>query len=175
MRILIVTCIVAVQVAFASAALQRPVRSSHFAVGGHRSSEVSRTCDKIREIKKLPFRRDEFTVEGFKKLDPVYAEFRQLGDAIVPCSIAKMTNKSGMEDPSQAPHYGQVAEGDVAFWVFLDITGMTMEDALPQSLKQDYKERGRFAYLDWVRKDPVNRKTLQEKVKQWYARQSKSK
>jgi hypothetical protein len=175
MRASILVCIITIQLAVLSPTLQRSVRFSHFANENRPSSEASRTCNKIRNIKKLPFRRDEATAEAFKQLDPVYGEFRQLGDTIVPCLISKITDKTAMEDPSQAPHYGLVTVGDVAFWVMLDITGMTAEEALPLTVRQDYKERGRFAYLDWVRRDPVNRKTLQETVKQWYAKQSKTK
>ncbi len=152
--------------------ISRAATPSDHLASDRTSSNSNQLCGEIARIKILPFRRHDFTVEGLKHLDPVYAEFRQAGDSIIPCLIAKITDTTPMDDPSQAPHYGRVAVGDVAFWLSLDITGIPIEEALPQSIKQDYSERGRYAYLGWVRRESANRKTLQDNVKRWYARQA---
>lgn len=136
--------------------------------------EARRLCKKLVLIKKLPFRRDEAEIEAFKLLDPTYGEFRERGEAMVPCLIQRITDTVIMDDPSQAPHYGQVVVGDVAFWVFLHITGMHLEDALPDMAKVEFKERGRYAYLDWVRKTPANRSQLQRNVRSWFEQRSKA-
>ncbi len=143
------------------------VRPSRPVTEDRGSNENSQLCDKIRFIKRLPFQRDESAPDAFKGIDSVYGEFRERGNAMIPCLIAKVTDRTGMEDPTQAPHAGRVAVGDVAFWVFLDITGMDLVDALPPSVREDYKERGRYAYLDWIRKGLANRKTLQANLRKW--------
>jgi hypothetical protein len=131
------------------------------------AQEAQVLCKHISDIKRLPFHRDEAPTEAFKELDPVYGRFRELGDAAVPCLIAEVTNVTVMDDPRQAPTYRPVRVGDVAFWVFMDITGMPYQEALPGSVQKREEKEGAYAYFTWVKK-PRNRRLLQQRLQAWY-------
>jgi hypothetical protein len=150
--------------------------SSSVAYAGSRATEETiaarRLCSRVADIKRLPFRRDEVNVEAFKQLDPVYGELRMMGDAVAPCLIAEVTNRARMKDPRQAPIYKPVLVGDVAFWVFLDITGMQLETALPQDIRKKFKNQGIYAYFDWIRRSG-NREKLQANLSKWYANRTR--
>ena len=138
------------------------------------SNQVNRLCNQIRKVKTMPLKANEGGLKYFKALDPVYGRFRELGDAMVPCLIRKVTEDTEMADPSQAPHYGPVAVGDVAFWIFSDITGIPWEAALPPDAWERFKQTGRFGFLDWVRANPDHRKILQARIREWYSKSSKT-
>src|SRR5712692_9550028 len=94
-------------------------------VDSKKAQEAGNLCRRIAEIKVLPLKPAEGTVEGFKKLDPVYGEFRALRNVAVPCLIDQIVNETVMRDPRQSPRYGiPVRIGDTALFVFTDITGM---------------------------------------------------
>lgn len=175
MRIVGIACLTIMQLVISLPSIPVPGASPHILMNGGESEEITRLCAKIVEIKRLPLKREEGGLEFFKALDPVYGQFRELGDAMVPCLISKVTDENVMDDPSQAPHYGLVTVGDVAFWVFLDITGMPFEKALPPPVRKDYESRGYFAYFDWVRESPAHRTILQKNIEHWYAKRAKQK
>ena len=138
-------------------------------------NNVKEVCSRITQIKTLPIKADEGDLAFFKGLDPAYGQFRELGQAAVPCLIGKLTDSTVMNDPRQAPRVGPVTVADVALWVFCDITGMNLKQALPPSMRRDYKERGEYAYLDWVRADAKHRKIVQQNVTKWYSEHSSPK
>ncbi|HET9839403.1 MAG TPA: hypothetical protein VFR84_14320 [Candidatus Angelobacter sp.] len=138
-------------------------------------SHAREVCSRITQIKMLPMKPNEGDLNFFKGLDPAYGQFRELGEAAVPCLIGKLTDRAVMNDPRQAPRVGPVTVGDVALWVFCDITGMQLQQALPAAIRRDYKERGEYAYLDWVRADSKHRKIVQQNVTKWYSEHSSRK
>jgi len=136
-------------------------------VAEHESSatqNLSELCEKIQEIKILPFK-------GEPVEDEVYNEMIEAGDSIVPCLIDKMTDTTLMADPRQSVHFGGTRVGDVAFWVILRITGEDLRCFLPEDVRAKWKDQGIYAYFGFI-KDPKNRKVLQENVRQLFDERS---
>lgn len=125
--------------------------------------EPSALCERIGEIKELPFRADE------RGIDPVYDSFVDAGEAVVPCLITKVADTTKMPDPRSAPRYPDIDNkvGDVAFWVLLRITKRSMSEFLPSEVNKDSEDVGVYAYFTYVKKNE-NRLALQARLFEWY-------
>ena len=116
-------------------------------------------CNKVHEIRTMSFKGEH--VE-----DEVYNEMLEAGDSVLPCLVKKMTDTTLMPTPRPAVAYGGTTAGDVAFFVFLDITGEDIESFLPEMYREKYDTQGVYAYYRYVETED-NRKMLQENVRQW--------
>ena len=124
------------------------------------SPDPETLCHQVPEIRVLPFKGD-------KGRDRVYDSLVTAGDAVVPCLIDEITNLTHMSDPRETPKFADTRVGDVAYFVFTDITKMNFTDPLPPNVKEEYKADGVYAYFRFVEK-PENRKEIQRYLLDWY-------
>lgn len=126
-------------------------------------SEAEFLCDRLSEIKQLPFK-------GRPVDDELYNKIIGQGKAIVPCLIDKITDVTKMKDPRSAPTYPDFRVGDLAFFLLVRITGTPFEQTLPDSVKAKMKQEGVYAYFEYV-EFPDNRRALQENWQAWLKNQ----
>jgi hypothetical protein len=77
-----------------------------------------------------------------------------------------------MPDPRQAPTYDGVVVGDVAFWILVEIARVDFTAMLPEDVAERFKERGVYAYFEYVAL-PFNRAELQQRWRSWWRTSSK--
>ena len=128
-------------------------------------SDPAQLCNRISQIKRMPFHKAGPEVD-YSKLDKTYDEFRKAGSQVIPCLVQKITDKTPMPDPRQAPIYSAVRVGDVAFWLLNDIADVPFEAMLPEPVQEEMRTRGVYAYFGWVKHDR-NRRILQNNVRKW--------
>ncbi len=119
-------------------------------------------CEDLAKIRVLPFKGEQVNDESYNRL--VKAK-----DAAIPCLIAKLTDTTPTQDPRQAPATDIVTIGDVALFVLEDLTGVPLEQMLPDHVREQFKQSGIYAYFEFV-KDPGNRRLLQAAWRDWYAK-----
>lgn len=120
-------------------------------------------CDRIVDIKELPFDPEE------RGIDLVYDTMMDAGETVVPCLITKVTDVTSMPDPRSAPRYPDIDNrvGDVAYFVFLDITKLDLVEFLPPDVKKRFVDVGVYAYFKYVERKE-NRVKLQGRLSEWY-------
>jgi hypothetical protein len=110
-------------------------------------------------LPEIPHKKDVYVK------DPIYNGLMKMGEKAIPCLIDKLTDKTPMPDPRQAPT-ANVSVGDVAFFMLWDITERPIEESLPPDIRETYKAEGIWAYLKYVENDN-NRMDLQENWREW--------
>lgn len=116
-------------------------------------------CQNLHELKKMPHKK------GVRVKDPIYNGLMKMGEKAIPCLIDKLTDKTPMPDPRQAPK-ANVLVGDVAFFMLWDITERPIEESLPPAIRKTYKTEGIWAYIKYVENDK-NRIVLQKNWQEW--------
>jgi hypothetical protein len=71
-----------------------------------------------------------------------------------------------MPNPRKAPKSPNTTIGDVAFFIFLDITQEDLVKFLPDQVAKKYKEQGVYAYFEYSEKIE-NRIELQKRLIRW--------
>jgi hypothetical protein len=117
-------------------------------------------CDRISEIKVLPFKSEHIN-------DAAYNALIEAGDSVLPCLIAKVADTRRMRDPRQAPTYPDIRVGDVAYFVLVHIAKIGFVEMFPAKVQENYKAEGVYAYFEFVRKKR-NRMWLQRRLNEWY-------
>ena len=120
---------------------------------------AQKLCEQLSEVKTLPFKGEPVS-------DVVYNGLMVAGDDAIPCLIDKITDTSRMKDPRQAPSYGDVRVGDVAFFILGDITGVPFEQMLPEAVRSELNDSGVYAYFEYVERYE-NRQELQGRWREW--------
>ncbi len=97
-----------------------------------------------------------------------------VGYAVVPCLIDKVTDTTTMRDPRSEPGFPdvEVTVGDIAFFLLVDIIKINFTEPLPSDVRKQYEESGVYAYFKFV-KNPGNRKKLQDNLRAWYQKHHK--
>ena len=121
--------------------------------------DVNALCSRVSEIKHLPY-KDEPN-------DPVHLALLDVGEAALPCLIEKVADSTLMKDPRIIPGPTDTRVGDVAYFVFLDITKIGFTELLPAKVQKEYETKGVYAY-HWFVSKRKNRLQLQAKLKEWY-------
>jgi len=117
-------------------------------------------CQRLPEMKTMPFKGEPID-------DDVYNGLIALKEAAIPCLIEKITDTNRMNDPRQAPVYGDFRVGDAAFFILLRLTKVSFEEMLPTQVRSKLEDEGVYAYFEYIEK-AENRKTLQTKWRAWY-------
>ena len=117
-------------------------------------------CDRIGEIRTLPFRGEQVD-------DDVFNAFLEHGRNAIPCLIVAITDTNPMPDPRKAPKYDDVVVGDVAVFVLLEITGKPIQEMLPAEISAEFSAKGVYAFFRYVQ-DPKKREIIQGIWKQWW-------
>ena len=128
-------------------------------------SEAETVCQRLPNIKKLPFKDEPIDDENYNK---IVSE----GKAVVPCLIDRITDLSPMKDPRSTPTYPNFRVGDLAFFLLIRITGTPFEQMLPASVTGRMKDEGVYAYFKYVQR-PSNRRALQNKWQTWLKTQGR--
>lgn len=125
--------------------------------------ESQALCERLAEIKELPFYPEE------RGIDSIYDAFMDAGETVVPCLITKVTDTTSMRDPRSAPRYPDIDNkvGDVAYFVFSDITKLDIVEFLPLDVKESFEDDGVYAYFKYVKRKE-NRLKLQDRLFEWY-------
>ncbi len=123
-------------------------------------ADLKLICDQVRQIKTLPFKREE-------GVDASYDSLIKAGAPVIPCLIDKITDTTPMPDPRQTPKFPDVKVGDVAYFVLVDIAKIDFIELFPANVRDGYKQEGVYAYFRFVEK-PANRKKLQDSLRAWY-------
>ena len=116
--------------------------------------------DRINEIKTLPFKGEQVD-------DEVYNQIRNMGDSALPLLIDKISDTTRMRDPRQSPIYENIRVGDIAYFIFIEISNKNFDFIFSEDLKIDYKKEGVYAYFRFVQ-NYQNRIKLKKKLREWY-------
>jgi hypothetical protein len=127
---------------------------------GNRIQDAANLCDRISEIKLLPF-------HGDRGLDTTYDAFIDAGETVVPCLIRKVTDTTAIPDPRETLKSPDTTVGDVAYFLLIEITKLDFAQLLPPDVQEEYKAQGVFAYYKYVQKKK-NRVELQNRLYEWY-------
>lgn len=119
-------------------------------------------CDRVSEIKLLPFK-------GERVDDEAYNSLIDAGEVAIPCLIEKITDTRRMGDPRHAPTYPDVRVGDVAYFVLIEVTKLDFIEMLPAAVQKQYKNDGVYAYFRYVQRKQ-NREQLRRSLREWYRR-----
>ena len=130
------------------------------AAGVFQQAHATDLCEHVLKIQKLPFKDERVD-------DPSYNALVDAGEAAIPCLIPMVTDTRKMRDPRQAPKYGGVRVGDVAYFVLVDITKIDFVEMLPARVQKKYKTEGVYAYFEFVGR-PRNREWLRRRLSEWY-------
>ena len=127
------------------------------------SRNVASLCESVKDIEILPMKDEPVA-------DPAYNALISAGEDAIPCLIQKITDETVMKDPRPAPKVGNVAVGDTAFFVLLDVgkidqTGFL--ELLPPDVRRAYDEEGVYGYFRLIDEDN-NRQKLQDAATKWY-------
>lgn len=121
---------------------------------------VDSLCDRIVDIKILPHKDEPVD-------DPAYNALLGAGEKAIPCLIRKITDKTVMTDPRQAPKVTGVRVGDVAYFLFVDFGKLDFVELLPPDARKKYARDGVYGYFEQI-DEGNNRKNLQESAFKWY-------
>ena len=131
-------------------------------------------CGRLSEIKIIPHRDPTVT-------DPIYDALIAKGDDVIPCLVDKITDKTLMQDPREAPTWQYYAVGDTAVFLLIDILrdndaerAKLLIEMLPKKYKEEWKTNGVYAYFNYV-SEPTNRRELQSWWKNWLKENRKRK
>lgn len=126
-----------------------------------RDENVDSLCNRLHEIKKLPYRDPNDT-------DPIYEALIAKGKEAMPCLIEKITDETPMPDPREAPIWQHYKVGDTAVFILVDIA--KDEEILQQMLSAKYRKEwetnGVYAYFNYV-SESKNRNELQRWWRIW--------
>lgn len=127
---------------------------------GNPTQDAVNICNRIPEIKLLPF-------HGDSGLDTTYDDFMDAGETAVPCLIGKITDTTAIPDPRETLKSPDTRVGDVAYFLLIEITKLDFAQFLPPDVQEEYKDQGVFAYYKYVQKNK-NRAELQNRLYEWY-------
>lgn len=121
-------------------------------------------CDRVSEIKHLPFKDGDET-----EIDKTYKSLYDAGETVIPCLINKVTDTTPMKDPRNIPGPTDTRVGDVAYFVLVGISKLNFIELLPAQVQKEYETEGVYAYHQFV-SNRKNRVKLQADLKKWYER-----
>ena len=102
--------------------------------------------------------------------DPAYAALKLAGRAAIPCLVDAIDSTEPLAEPQSLPGGGQFTRGDLAFFLLVDFGFVDFEQAVPPGLQAAARERGTFAYFDWI-EGPGHRAQLEASVRDQLAAQ----
>ena len=126
-----------------------------------RDENVESLCNRLSEIKKLPYRDPNDT-------DPIYEALIAKGKEAMPCLIEKITDETPMPDPREAPSWQYYKVGDTAVFILVRIANddEILQEMLPVKYRKEWKTNGVYAYFNYV-SESKNRDELQRWWRSW--------
>lgn len=118
-------------------------------------------CENVEKIREFPLKLD------WPTQDASYNALRVNPQAAKSCLIDLITDTSPMVDPRSTPtKFDGFVVGDLAFFLLSRFNLISFEDVLPDDVREDYQERGYYAYVEWIQK-PGSRIELQARCRRW--------
>jgi hypothetical protein len=129
---------------------------------GMNDVDVEGLCNKLREIKTIPYDPSE------KTGDPVHDGLMTAGLKAVPCLVERITDTEKTENAYVIPEAPNFRVGDAAVFMLIAITGQSWvpSEMFPPKYAEMFKTEGMYAYFAYVEK-PENRKKFQNWWKNW--------
>jgi hypothetical protein len=127
-----------------------------------RDENVESLCNRLSEIKKLPYRDPNDT-------DPIYEALIAKGKEAMPCLIEKITDETPMTDPREAPPWRYYKVGDTAVFILARISKdeeEILKKMLPIKYRKEWETNGVYAYFNYV-SESKNRDELQRWWRNW--------
>lgn len=136
-------------------------------------AQPAELCDRLAEIKKLPYRDPSDT-------DAIYEALIAKGEQAYPCLVERITDSKKMPDPREAPVWQHYAVGDTAVFILVrSVSGdndsleeKLLLEMLPKKYREEWKTNGVYAYFNYV-SEHKNRKELQRWWKNWLNKNKK--
>lgn len=127
---------------------------------------VESLCNRLHEIKKLPYRDPNDT-------DPIYEALIAKGKEAMPCLVEKITDETPMRDPRGAPIVQDYKVGDTAVFMLIRIAHEDEKsqvelllEMLPVKYRKEWESNGVYTYFIYV-SESKNRNELQRWWKIW--------
>ncbi len=131
-----------------------------------RDENVESLCNRLHEIKKLPYRDPNDT-------DPIYEALIAKGKEVIPCLVEKITDDTPMRDPREAPVWQHYKVGDTAVFMLVRIAHddsilqeELLKKMLPVKYRKEWETNGVYAYFNYV-SESKNRNELQRWWQIW--------
>jgi len=126
-----------------------------------RDENVESLCNRLNEIKKLPYRDPNDT-------DPIYEALIAKGKEAMPCLIEKITDETPMTDPREAPPWQHYKVGDTAVFILARIAKdeEILQEMLPIKYRKEWETNGVYAYFNYV-SESKNRGELRRWWRSW--------
>ena len=118
-------------------------------------------CPRVDAVKTMPF-RDE------RGIDAAYDKLRFEG-ACEGGLLDALHDSRKMADPRQAPPYEGFSIADAALFILLERRSIELEQVLPDEVAARIKDRGVYAYFDYVA-TPKGRRDVVDRVERLVAR-----
>jgi hypothetical protein len=129
-------------------------------IGGGCAHAPGLLCDRIAEIRSIP-------MKGLGRDEAYLALMEAAEEDVIPCLIERISDTTPVVDPRMAPRFHGTVMGDVAIFVLGRKTGLGLPEFLPQDVREKYRNRGIYAYFDYVA-EPAHRRDLQERWREWW-------
>lgn len=101
-------------------------------------------CAGLGDIKAVPFRSGEMGGDRF------YYAIHNQGDKATACLVEAVKSDRPMPDPSPAPAIHGFREGDLAFWLLMEMEKVSYEQCAPPEVLRKVESVGVQAFFDWV-------------------------
>jgi hypothetical protein len=131
-----------------------------------RDENVESLCNRLHEIKKLPYRDPNDT-------DPIYEALIAKGKEAMPCLVEKITDETSMPDPREAPIWQHYKVGDTAVFMLVRIAHdevilqeELLKKMLPVKYRKEWETNGVYSYFNYV-SESKNREELQRWWRIW--------
>ncbi len=126
-----------------------------------RDENVESLCNRLHEIKKIPYKDPKDT-------DPIYESLIAKGKEAMPCLVEKITDETPMRDPRGGVIWQHYKVGDTAVFMLLKIAGdfELLQKMLPVNYRKEWKTNGVYAYYNYV-SESKNREELQRWWRNW--------
>lgn len=126
-----------------------------------RDENVESLCNRLHELKKIPYRDPNDT-------DPIFEALIAKGEEAMPCLVEKITDETSMRDPRGAPIVQDYKVGDTAVFMLIRIAHEDEKsqvelllEMLPVKYRKEWESNGIYTYFIYV-SESKNRKELQE-------------
>ncbi len=131
-----------------------------------RDEDVESLCNRLSEIKKIPYRDPNDT-------DPIFEELIAKGKEAMPCLVEKITDETPMRDPGGSVIWQHYKVGDTAVFMLARIANEDeilqaelLQEMLPLEYRKEWKTNGVYAYYNYV-SESKNREELQVWWRNW--------
>jgi hypothetical protein len=141
-----------------TSAVSPPAAPAPPPVAAYQPPVAGSPCLELPKIEQFPDRY------GGVMSDPAYLRIKRAGVAALPCLVDEIGNVATMEPADAKRPVFEVAVGDMAFFLLVDLGYVDFLQVLPPDVQAATQTRGVFAYFDWIG-GPGHRAQLQQRIR----------